>query len=65
MVSSAQNCYGYAQAAPAYLMVYYASGASLQFISFPEYTVDELIEKGKAFIGGNEMPTEMKEEYGL
>ncbi len=27
--------------------------------------VEELIEKGKAFIGENEMPTEMKAEYGL
>ena len=60
-----ENCYGYAQAVPAYFVVYYASDADLHFIAFPEYTVEELIEKGKAFIGENEMPTEMKAEYGL
>ena len=65
LVSSVEECYGYAQAVPAYLVIYYANDASLQMISFPEYTVEELIEKGKAFIGENEMSTEMKAEYGL
>ena len=65
LISSVENCYGYAQDVPAYLVIYYANDASLQMISFPEYTVEELIEKGKAFIGENEMSTEMKAEYGL
>ena len=65
LLSSVENCYGYAQAVPAYFVVYYASDADLHFIAFPEYTVEELIEKGKAFISENEMPTEMKAEYGL
>ena len=65
LISSVENCYGFAQAVPAYLVIYYADDASLQMVSFPEYTVEELIEKGKAFIGENEMSTEMKAEYGL
>ena len=65
LLSSVKDCYGYAQAVPAYFVVYFASDADLHFVAFPEYTAEELIEKGKAFIGGNEMPTEMKAEYGL
>lgn len=65
LVSSVEECYGYAPAVPAYFVVYYANDAELHMISFREYTVEELIEKGKAFIGENEMPTEMKAEYGL
>ncbi len=35
------------------------------FYSFPVYTVDELIQKGKDLIGGNEISAEMRAQYGL
>ena len=63
-INRIENCLGYSPEANCYI-VRKLIDKEYHYYIYPQYTVEELIRKGKEFIGGNEMTTEMKVRYGL
>ncbi len=60
-----EDCIGYCQETDEFLVISKCSDDQYRIYKFSNYSVEELIAKGKAFIGGNTISSEMAAKYGL
>lgn len=66
IISQIENCCGYSIGCKKYIVWNQdKESGDYVFVTYPVYSVNELVQKGKLLIGESEMTPETKAEYGL
>lgn len=63
-INRIEGCCGYSPETNLYILRQKTNG-QYQYYAFRHYSLADLIRKGRDFVGGSEMTTEMQAEYGL